>query len=324
MKSSRTALTSLSLLFCLAAPCLGQSPAPAIQGTNATVQPVPLPQPTPANSNLVTQPPAVTTNRFPVVPPPKTPGTLSGSGIRSAFSGKFVVPGRTLKLPPPEDSGLPPEPEIWDRSMLFGMNMTQGNSDTLRYTLGLEAVRSREEDTTRVRGRSTYGESEGKKDAENASALIRYDRNLSRRVYALGDVDWLTDTIADVDYRILGILSPGLHLIRSEHTVCNFELGAGYLSEKKGSEKEAFVAGRAAGILEHLFNSHALGWCSLEYLPKLSDPDIFFVNAEAGLVSMITRNLQLHVTLEDRYDNAPAEDKTGNDLILTTSLSLKF
>jgi len=202
--------------------------------------------------------------------------------------------------------------------------MTQGNSDTLRYALGLDAVRMRDQDTARIRARSAYGESEGQKDSENATAMARYDRHLNRRLYVLGDVDWLTDTIADVDYRVLGILSPGVNLVRSERTVCKLELGAGYLTEKKGSQEESFAAGRAAGIVERLFNEHVLGWCSVEYLPKLADREVFFVNAEAGIVSMLTRDLHLHCAVEDRYDNTPADGKTGNDLVFTTSVSLKF
>lgn len=315
---------ALSLLLCHAADCLAQSqPMANAMGTNA-VQSLPAAEPAPATSNIVTQPPLLTTNQYHVVPTPKATPTISGSSIRSTFSEKFIVQGRTLKLPAPDGSSPPPGPDEWLRSILFGMNMTQGNSDSLRYSLGLDAVRTSDIQTARVRGRSAYGESEGQKDAENAAAMVRYDRNLTRRIYALGDVDWLTDTIADVDYRVLGILSPGIHLIRGENTVCKLELGAGYLTEKKGNARESFVAGRAAGILERLFNAHVLGWCSIEYLPKLADRDVFFINAEAGIVSMLTRDLHLHCTVEDRYDNAPADDKTSNDLIFTTSVSLNF
>jgi hypothetical protein len=56
--------------------------------------------------------------------------------------------------------------------------MNQGNSDTLRYGFGLDAAREREKDTTRVRARAAYGESDEQKDTENATALCRYDRQI--------------------------------------------------------------------------------------------------------------------------------------------------
>jgi len=39
---------------------------------------------------------------------------------------------------------------------------------------------------------------------------------------------------------------------------------------------------------------------------------------------MLTRDLNLNITLEDRYDNAPAIDRSSNDLTFTTAVSLRF
>lgn len=276
-----------------------------------------------AFTNALTPPPPSLTNQPPIIPP-KTPYIPTGTDVRSSFSGKFVVPGRTLRLPAPEAVDNRQRPDGWNRALSLAMNMTQGNSDTLRYGLGLDAAKEREQDTTRVRARAAYGESDEQKDTENATALLRYDRQLNRRFYALGDIDWLTDTIADIDYRVIGILSPGIHLWRDDRTVCKMEIGAGYLAEKKGTDKDAFAAGRAAGLVEHILNAHVLTWASVEYLPKLADPGVFYLNAEFGLVSMLTRDLNLNLTLEDRYDNAPALDRSSNDLTFTTAVSLRF
>jgi putative salt-induced outer membrane protein YdiY len=275
-----------------------------------------------APTNPVVLTPSLTNH--PPSTPAKTPYVPTGADVRSSFSGKFVVPGRTLRLPAPEAEHNPQRPDGWNRALTLAMNMTQGNSDTLRYGLGLDAAKESEQDTTRVRARAAYGESEDQKDTENATAFFRYDRQLNRRFYALGDIDWLTDTIADIDYRVIGILSPGIHLWRDDRTVCKMEIGAGYLAEKKGEGHDAFAAGRAAGIVEHILNAHVLTWASVEYLPKLADPSVFYLNTEFGLVSMLTRDLNLNITLEDRYDNAPAIDRSSNDLTFTTAVSLRF
>ncbi len=277
----------------------------------------------PSLTNVTEELPPVGTNSIPsILPrPPFVPG---GSTVRSAFSGKFVVPGRSLRMPAPEAENDSRTPSDWNRAITFGMNMTDGNSDTLRYALGLDAAKERKQDTTRIRARAAYGESENQKDTEYATALYRYDRQLSHRFYVLGNADWFTDTIADVDYRLIGIISPGFHLWRSDSTVGKLELGAGYLAEEKGSGQDAFAAGRAAGALERIINAHILTWASIEYLPKLTDSTVFYINSELGLAAMLTRDLNLNLTFEDRYDNTPATDKNSNDLAFTTSLSLKF
>jgi hypothetical protein len=313
---------SLALLVAIlipACPAFAQATS-----TSNDVPPVTTTEPTTSATNIFPQPPSTLTNHPSILVPPKQTFIPGGSSVRSAFSGKFVVPGRTLRLPAPEADNDTRPANDWNRSLTFAMNMTQGNSDTLRYALGLDAAREKEQNTTRVRARAGYGESEGQKVTEYATALYRYDRKINRRFYALGNLDALTDTIADIDYRLIGILSPGFNLWRNDQSICKMELGAGYLAEQKGSGNDSFAAGRAAASLEHILNAHVLTWASVEYVPKLQDPKVFYVNSEVGLAAMLTRDLNLNLTLEDRYDNTPALDKESNDLTFTTSMSLKF
>jgi putative salt-induced outer membrane protein YdiY len=269
-------------------------------------------------------PPAIT--NIPPTVKPKAAIVFSGATLMDAFSGtaggKFSVSGRTLRLPQP---GPAPRASVdWRRNLDFGMTLARGNSDILRYSLGLDAVMDKDLDLIRIRGKGTYGESEGIKDTENAMAGVRYERLLTERVYALGNIEWMSDSVAGLDYRITGILSPGLRLIRSATTVVNVELGAGYIEEKKDEGETGWMAGRAAATVEKLLNAHVLIWCTGEYLPKLSDPGIFFVNAEAGIASFITRGVSLNVCYQERYDSAPVEGKKGRDTVLYTALSVSF
>lgn len=285
-----------------------------------TVTPAPTPVPAPP-------PPAVTnvtvvTNVAPTLPGP------SGAAVRAMFlqpgQGKFSVAGRTLALPAQEPGPTNGPATPWRRAIDFGMNMTKGNSDTLRYSLALDVVRERDKDLIRLGAQTLYGKSEDTKDTENASARTRYERQISPRTYGLGYADWLSDTIAGIDYRVTAIASPGWHLLRSPRSILNVEAGAGYLEEKKEADREGYAAGRLAASVERLLNEHVLTWCAVEYIPKFADMSVFFVNTEAGVASMLARNLTLKATLEDRYDNAPAPDVKNNDLYVSTALSLNF
>jgi putative salt-induced outer membrane protein YdiY len=300
-------------------PATPSAPAPAPESTPPPAEPAttnvpaipPQPQPT------VTPLPSI---RKPIL---GTSGAAMVSDFGAGAPGKFSVSGRTLRLP-----GSVPQPREetpWRRVLDFGMNMTQGNSDVLRYALGVDAVRDQDRDLFRLRARGVYGESDEEKDTENATATLRYERLLSReKVYALGNVDGLTDTIADLDYRVTGIASPGLHLTRTERTLVNLEAGAGYIQQKKAGEAESYAAGRLAASVERLLNAHVLAWFAVEYLPKLAEPSIYFVNAEIGVASAIARDLSLNITLQDRYDSLPPETKESNDLALMAALNLNF
>ena len=287
--------------------------------------------PTPADTNktpdLVTpvEVTPVITNQPPVIKPKPVIKT-SGPNVLSSFGGPMggacSLAGRSLKLPAPEATAR--SATDWRRNLDFGMTRASGNSDTLRYSLGIDAVKEKEANLIRFRARGAYGESEGVKDTQNAETTLRYERLLTKQVYALGNLDWLTDPIAELDYRITGILSPGFRVIHSDTAILNLELGAGYIEEKKDNAEDGYAAGRAAATVEKRFNAHVLSWATVEYLPKIADTSVFFVNTEIGLAAYITRDLNLNVCYQERYDSTPVEGKKNSDTLLSTSLSLNF
>lgn len=311
-------VTPLLFLFCALA---GYSFAPArAEDTNAPATMV-----TTGSPAAITNAIPVTTNAVPGLKP-KGADELTGATLLGvfggSFGGKFSVSGRTLRLPVPATQTC--SSSDWRRHLDFGMNQNKGNTETLRYSLALDAARDTKVDLFRIHGRAAYGESEGHRDTENAGAGMRYERMMTKKIYAVGNLDWVTDTIADLNYRATGILSPGVHLIRSDTTLFNFEAGAGYVLEKKNEDENGYAAGRAASSVEHILNERVLLWCTAEYLPKLADPGIFYMNTEAGIASAITRDLSLNIYYQYRYDSNPVEDKKSTDTVLATAVSLTF
>jgi putative salt-induced outer membrane protein YdiY len=132
------------------------------------------------------------------------------------------------------------------------------------------------------------------------------------------------DRLADLSYRANGSLSIGRHFIRTDRTAFSAEAGPGYVAEKKGGEEEGFVAGRLAQYFEFMVTPSLQVWQSLEYMPNLEDPRVYFLNAEIGLETRLLSDLSLRFTVEDRYDSHPAEDKENNELLTTTALSWSF
>lgn len=310
-------------------------------GSDASAEPVTnLPQAAATNAppGVTNLPPDVThavpaaTNAPPAVtnlPPARTAPIVTGATLMGVFGdtlpgGKFAVSGRTLTLPAPPLPSAPVPADAWRRSLAFGMTLAQGNTEILRYSLGLDVLKEREIDLFRMQAQGRYGESADKTDTENAMASLRYERMLTAATYALGNVEWMTDSIAEIDHRLTCILSPGIHLIRTDTTLLSVEAGAGYVSQKKRDNEEGYAAGRLAVTAERLINDHVLVWAGAEYLPKIAEASVFYVNSNAGLATLLARNLSLNVTIQNRYDNAPAEDKKKSDTVLTTSLNLNF
>lgn len=262
----------------------------------------------------------------PSAPPQKVVPTIRGADLGAAFKGagssKFGVSGRVNKMPAKKSAKK--AKGDWQRRIELGASTAQGNSETLRYNGAISGSKETLQDYYFLKLAGRYGESEQEKDTANASGEAKYQHRLSERMYTAVDGNVLHDQIAGLSYRARGSLSLGRHFIWTERTVLSVEAGPGYVAEKKGDEKESFVAGRVAQYLEFLITPSLQIWESVEYVPSLEDTAVYFVNSEVGLETVLMANLSLRFMIENRYDSQPAAGKKNNDLLTTTSLSWSF
>ena len=257
--------------------------------------------------------------------PPKPPPAYHGADMRAAFKGtdtsKFGMGGRVNKIP---RKAARKKADGWRRTLELGVSSTRGNRDTLRCNAAAGATKETDVHFYAVKLSGKYGESDDEKDTENATGEGKIQRRLTERMYASLDGNVFHDRIADLSYRARGSVSLGRHFIRTERTVVSAEAGPGYVAEKKGGEQEGFAAGRVAQYLEFMVTPTLQVWQGAEYVPSLEDSRVYFINAEAGIETLLLANLSLRFVVEDRYDSHPAEDKKSNELVTTTALSWSF
>ena len=258
--------------------------------------------------------------------PAKAAPAYRGSDMQDAFKGagssRFGIGGRVNKLP--AKKSLKREKGAWKRDVELGIDTARGNSDVQRVDGAARAAKETDANYYFLKAAGRYGESDDEKDAENATGEAKLQHKLTERNYAALDGHVFHDRLADLSYRARGSLSLGRHFIASERVVLSAELGPGYVAEKKGGEKEGFVAGRAAQYLELLVTDSLQVWQSVEFVQNLEDSAVYFVNAEVGLETVLVSSLSLRFTIEDRYDRRPAEGKESNDLLTATALSWSF
>ncbi len=308
----------------------GLEPAPI---EAPVVEIVPLPEVTPVPPVEVPEPvpppvEEVDEEELPVgvpVAPVRPPPAHRGAQMREAFTGagsRYGVSGRVIQMPAKKRVEKPKE--AWRRSLSLGIGTAQGNSETLRVDGEVNATKETDSNWFFLKGAGRYGESEREKDTENATGEAKYQRKLTERMYAATEANVFHDAIAELEYRVRGSLSLGRHFIRTERTVLSIEVGPGYVTEKKGGETEGFLAGRVAQHLEFLVTPSLQVWQTLEYVPNLEDSRVYFLNAEAGLETVLVGELSLKFTVESRYDSHPAEGKENHDLLTTTALKWAF
>ena len=270
--------------------------------------------------------PAESTAPEPPAKPSKPAPVYRGADMKDAFKGadssRFGVSGRVTKMP--AKKSVRKEKGAWKRAVEAGMSTASGNSDLLRYDGSASASKETEANYFYLEAAGRYGESDNETDAANATGEAKYQHKLTERTYAALDGFARHDQIADLSYRFRGSLSLGRRFVWTERAVLSAELGPGYVSEKKGGEKEGFFAGRAAQYLEILVADNLQIWQSVEFVQNLEDGAVYFVNAEIGLETVLVGNLNLRFSVEDAYDSQPAEGKESNDVTTKTALVWKF
>lgn len=257
----------------------------------------------------------------PVKPPPAYRGAemkkaFQGAGSRYGVSGRVYKPTHKNKVKKPKDA--------WKLKLDLGLQTASGNSDTLNFKGAVTGSKETELNYYYLKAAGRYGESDNETDAENATLEGQIQRRVSERMYVALAGHAYYDQIADLSYRVRGSVSLGRHLIWTDRTVLNVEVGPGYVAERKGGETEGFVAGRVAQHLEIMLTPSFQVWECIEYLNSLEDSRVYFVNAEVGLESVLVANLSMRFTVENRYDSQPADDKEKNDVLTTTSLVWSF
>ena len=220
----------------------------------------------------------------------------------------------------------PPKPgvESWDLSLLLGYNLSTGNTDTSLLHGGAKAFRDYEKNIIRAEFAGARGETDNEKTEEKISANLEYNRIIEDPFYLGMGVDFLSDGIADVDYRV--ILKPvvGVFLIKNDIVRLSFETGPGYVFEKLAGMKNDYFSPRIANRFDWNIASNSKLFQSAEYLFNVDDGDDYLVTAEAGIEAAISSNLALVCSVKDIYDNIPAVGLKRNDVSVITSLKLSL
>jgi putative salt-induced outer membrane protein YdiY len=218
----------------------------------------------------------------------------------------------------------PPPPPKWDLSLGLGLTLTEGNTDSLLFSLIGRGDKKWDVHELHLGADLTYGETEDVKNSETARAFGQYNRLFTERWYGYARAEALHDDIADVDYRFTIGPGVGYYIIKQAQTSLSVEGGPAFVYEKQGGNSTGYFTLRIAERFEHKFNERARIWQTLEFLPQVDELDNYIINAEVGVESALTQSWALSVILQDTYDNQPAEGRQENDLKLISAVKWKY
>ena len=161
--------------------------------------------------------------------------------------------------------------------------------------------------------------------ADTFAASLRYDHNLTKRIFAFGLMAGSYDHAQALDERLNPSAGLGLHLIASKMTTLDLLGGIGYTHERDST-----------GITNNLINAtlgeeftHKLSASTslvqdIYFFPDFNSSGNYRANVDFGVATKLHGALTWNLNLADRYVTNPPVGKKKNDVLLTTGLGFSF
>lgn len=219
--------------------------------------------------------------------------------------------------------------DLWTGIADLGLSFSRGNSETSTYTAAISAARSTTRDRistyfTLLNSRSKF-DGEKKTTADAKRGGIRYDLNITPRVFVFGSADLENDKFQRLDLRL--VLAAGLGYKVKKTETMTFDIFGGGAYNKEiyqdnlrrnsseiliGEESTHKLAGRSS------FSQRAV------LFPNLKDKGEYRFAFDSSIVTALTNVLNWQLTVSDRYISNPPFSLKKNDVLLTTGLRFTF
>jgi len=227
----------------------------------------------------------------------------------------------------PPAPAAPPAPPPWTGNAGFGLSLNRGNTATTNLNASFEATHDPK--TKRVwkfKGLYLRGKTNGELAVDRLLLEGRYERALSKRVYAFGQLQFIEDQFKDIDYLWAPSGGIGCKLVDTDATKFSIDGGFGVKFEKNPDldlRKDAVFT--SSDKIEHKLSKTATVTQGFSAIWKASDFGDALYTFTAGVAAGLTTRTQLKIELLDTYaTRPPSASVKENDVALLTALVYKF
>jgi putative salt-induced outer membrane protein YdiY len=220
--------------------------------------------------------------------------------------------------------------EGWQGGANVGFGLTRGNSQTKNLALAFTADRKGWDDKLSLYTNSIYATNDapGATPATTANSVqagIRYDHDLTPRIFAYVGADFQTDALQTLDLRSVFGGGLGWHAIKNTRTTLDLLGGANYTREKYTAlPSRSFAAISVGEELTHKLGMNTLLTEKLYFFPNLNDTSEYRATFNFGTVTKISKWLGWQNAFGDIYVTNPPAGAKQNDILLTTGLNFSF
>jgi putative salt-induced outer membrane protein len=218
--------------------------------------------------------------------------------------------------------------EGWEGGANISFALTRGNSETKNLALAFTGTRTSLSDKLALYANSVYATNDApvavpSTTANAVQAGIRYDRNITARLFGYVTADFQTDALQSLDLRSVPGAGLGFHVIKNDNTTLDLLAGANYTREKYTTFTRNFAAMSIGEELMHKLHGSTVIKQKLYFYPDLNDPGEYRGTFNFGTVTKINKWLGWQNSFGDIYVTNPPTGKRQNDVLLTTGLNLR-
>lgn len=222
----------------------------------------------------------------------------------------------------------------WNGGLNVGFGLTAGNSETKNLALAFSGIRTGLHDKLTMYAGSVYATSATATPnvtANNNKGGLRYDHDITKRLFGFVNADFFTDALQDLNIRALGGGGLGVHVIKSDATTLDILAGANYTHENytqvaplTGHLVHNFAAATLGDSLMHKLGKSTVITQDAYFFPNFNDAGEYRATFDLGTVTKINRWLGWQNAFGDVYVTNPPTGKKRNDVVFTTGLNIAF
>lgn len=222
-------------------------------------------------------------------------------------------------------AAAPSRPEgVWQNTAAVGLSLTKGNSENLTVVGDITSTMVSKPHEYLLSLGGAYGEVSDLRTVQYFHAAAQYNRLLTDRLYLGAGLNFLTDDVADLDYRITPGVVLGYKVVDTDTVSLRFEVGPGYTWEKQGGIESDYFTLIARERLEVAVSESAKVWQAASVQFDVSNSDNYVATAEVGVDFWLTESISVRTVASDIYDNEPAAGRQSNDFRLTSGIAISF
>jgi putative salt-induced outer membrane protein YdiY len=256
--------------------------------------------------------------------------------VATKTAGKVVAPRETVVVirndaeqMAYENSLNPSLRQNWAGGANVGFALTLGNSQSKNLALAFNANRKTLHDKLGIYAGTIYATNDAagavpRTIANTEQGGIRYDHDLTPRLFAFAGADFQADSLQTLDLRSVLGGGLGLHVIKREATTLDLLAGANYTHEKYAAFTRNFAAITLGDEFTHKLHASTLFTQSLYFYPNLSDTGQYRGTFSLGTVTRMSKWLGWQNAFGDTYVSDPPVGKKKNDIVFTTGLNVSF